>query len=63
MTAPAGIADFAWIRAIEYAQTVPTEILDAQSFADSYAAMVEDRMYEIRFPDVADPTPEEFFYS
>lgn len=63
MTAPAGIADLAWTRAIEYAQTAPTEIPDPQSFADSYAAMVEDRVNELRYPDLADPTPEEFFYS
>ncbi|WP_417541357.1 hypothetical protein [Microbacterium maritypicum] len=63
MTAPAGIADRAWTRALEYAHTNAIEIADAQSFADSYAAMVEDRMNEIRYPDVADPTPEEFYYS
>lgn len=63
MTSPAGIADRAWVRAHEYAQTIPIEITDPQSFADSYAAMVEDRMNEVRYPDLADPTPEEFFYS
>ena len=63
MTIPAGIADLAWLRALEYAQTVPVEISDPETFADAYAAMIEDRAYEIHYPDLADPTPEEFFYS
>lgn len=63
MTTPAGIADRAWSRAIEYAHRMPAEIPDPECFADAYTVMIEDRINEFHYPDVADPTPEEFFYS
>ena len=48
-----------WQGAYSYALT-NSEIDDAAAFADEFAAYIEDRMHEIRYPDVPLPTPEEY---
>lgn len=48
-----------WQGAYSYALAHP-EIDDAAAFADEFTAYIEDRMHEIRYPDLPLPTPEEY---
>lgn len=53
------IADRSWTAAHAYA-LAHSEIVDATAFADEFTAYIEDRMHEIRYPDLPLPTPEEY---
>lgn len=51
-------------RAWEHAQTwaADHDIPDPAAFADGYAQMVEDLLYEPRYPDAVIPGPADFFW-
>lgn len=49
-----------WHEAFSYAKSSGLSRASAQDFADHYAAYIEDRTNEIRYPDLPLPTPSEF---
>lgn len=49
----------AWDRAHDFAAQHPLRVAPEQ-FADEYEALIEDLSWEIRYPDLPDPTPAEF---
>lgn len=50
-------------RALNFARAQGLSEIAAEEFAFEYVAVLEDRMYEQRYPDVPLPTPEEVWYS
>ena len=51
-------------RAWEHAQAWATDqgMPDPAAFADGYAQMVDDLLYEIRYPDTVIPSPADFLW-
>lgn len=54
------ISERAWASGLAYASSRPVIGADPVAFADEYAAFIEDRMYELRYPDLPLPTPEDY---
>jgi hypothetical protein len=51
------------VQALDFAKAQGLSPTDAEEFSFDYAAMIEDRLHELRYPDVPLPTPEEVWYS
>ncbi len=55
--------ELARIRAHAFAAEQGSDEAAAESFAGEYVALLEDRLHEIRYPDVPLPTPEEVWFA
>lgn len=51
------------VQALAFAKAQELSPTDAEEVSFDYAAMIEDRLHELRYPDVPLPTPEEVWYS
>lgn len=51
------------LRAVNFARAKGLSEIAAEEFASEYAAVLEDRAHEQRYPDVPLPTPEEVWFS
>lgn len=49
-----------WHQAFAWARRADLADQDARAFADEYAAYIEDRQSEVRYPDLPLPTPSEY---
>ncbi|KDA07195.1 hypothetical protein DC31_00325 [Microbacterium sp. CH12i] len=49
--------------ALSFAKDQGSSPTAAEAFADDYVCVLEDRAHEVRYPDLADPTPEEVWFS
>lgn len=49
-----------WRAAFDHARQIGHSEDEARAFADEYAAYVEDRQHELRYPDLPIPSPSEY---